>query len=348
MRVAALPGPDTAPPRRRPFVLVALGAVLALVIGGTAIGFAVSTAVESGRTPIPVARSSTGPPVLVVKGFNSKWDGITRQWVRGDFRIRRFSYRGLDAAGEPRPYDRDDTHQSLRDLAREMRAQVDAFRRATGQPVGIVAESEGSLVALAYLTATPRAPVRSLVVLSPLLDPGRVYYPPSGSGGWGLAAGTVLDGISAIVGDLGPVDVSSDTPLFRSIVAEGPALRGLLRCPAPGVRELAVLPIDSGVSAPSPPHIAIPYTVRPAFHGGLLGDDTTANLVERTLQGTPDGPGGVLARCREGRAGRRVALAGSGPGAVDQPGLARQAHRAVHRGAGRAARAWVDASSVRG
>ena len=76
-----------------------------------------------------------------------------------------------------------------------------------------------------------------------------------------------------------------NTALFRSIVNEGPALRGLLRCPAPGVRELAVLPIDSGVSAPSPPQIGFPYTVRPAFHCGLLGDSTTADLVTRTLQG---------------------------------------------------------------
>src|SRR4029079_16396859 len=123
------------------------------------------------------------------------------------------------------------THQSLRDLAREMRTQVDAFHDVTGEPVGIVAESEGSLVALAYIAATPHAPVRSPVVLSPLLDPGLVYYPRSGDSGWGLAAGAVLDGISDVVGDLGPVQVSSDTALFRSIVSEGPALRGLLRCP---------------------------------------------------------------------------------------------------------------------
>ena len=271
--------------RRRPFVLVGVGGVLVLVLGGTAIGFAVSTAVESARTPIPVARARSGRPVLVVKGFNSEWDGVTRRWVDGDFRIRRFSYRGLDARGEPRPYSRADTHQSLRDLALAMREQVDAFHQATGEPVGIVAESEGSLVALTYLASTPGAPVGSLVALSPLLDPGRVYYPESGDPGWGVVSGTVLDGISDIVGDLGPVQVSSDTALFRSIVTEGPALRGLLRCPAPRVRELAVLPIDSGVSAPSPPNIAIPYTVRPAFHGGLLGDQTTSDLVQQTLDG---------------------------------------------------------------
>jgi hypothetical protein len=293
--------------RRRPFVLVGVGGVLVLVLGGTAIGFAVSSAVESSRSPIPVARSRTGAPVLVVKGFNSKWDGVTRRWVQGDFRIRRFSYAGLDAAGEPRPYGRAATHQSLRELALEMRAQVDAFHRATGRPVGIVAESEGSLVALAYLAATPHAPVRSFVALSPLLDPGRVYYPPSGDAGWGLAAGAVLDGISDIVGDLGPVQVSSDTPLFRSIVNEGPALRGLLRCPAPGVHELAVLPIDSGVSAPSPPQIGFPYTVRPAFHGGLLGDSTTADLVTRTLQGEPASTSGFW------RSAEKVVQAGASP-----------------------------------
>jgi hypothetical protein len=293
--------------RRRPFVLVGVGGVLALVLGGTAIGFAVSSAVESSRTPLPVARGQSGSPVLVVKGFNSKWDGVTRRWVKGDFRIRRFSYAGLDADGEPAPYEREATHQSLRDLAREMRTQVDAFHDVSGEPVGIVAESEGSLVALAYLAATPHAPVRSLVVLSPLLDPGRVYYPRSGDSGWGLAAGTVLDGISDVVGDLGPVQVSSDTALFRSIVSEGPALRGLLRCPAPGVRELAVLPIDSGVSAPSPPKIGIPYTVRPAFHGGLLGDSTTADLVTRTLHDRPVGTSGFW------RFTEKVVQAGASP-----------------------------------
>ena len=39
--------------RRWPFALVGLGAVLALVVGGTAVGFAVSAAVEAGRTPPP-------------------------------------------------------------------------------------------------------------------------------------------------------------------------------------------------------------------------------------------------------------------------------------------------------
>ena len=274
-------------PRRRPFAVVGLAAVLALVIGGTAIGFAVAVAVEGARSPVPRARANaTGPPVLVVKGFNSRWeDGVTRQWVRGNYRIRRFSYRGLDDQQTPRPYERADTHRSLRALVREMRRQVDAFADATGKPVDIVAESEGSLVARTYLAATPDAPVRSLVLLSPLLSPGRVYYPPVGDEGWGAVSGLVLDGLARAVSLLGPVDVSADTPLFRSVVDQAPALRALLGCKLPGVRELAVLPLDSGTSAPPPVEFGIPHTFRPAFHGGLLGDATTARLVGRVLHG---------------------------------------------------------------
>jgi hypothetical protein len=55
----------------------------------------------------------------------------------------------------------------------------------------------------------------------------------------------------------------------------------------PGVRELAVLPLDSGVSAPSPVEVEVPHAWVPAFHGGLLGDGTTATLVGRVLRGEP-------------------------------------------------------------
>ncbi len=49
------------------------------------------------------------------------------------------------------------------------------------------------------------------------------------------------------------------------------------------VRQLAVLPLDTGVSAPSPSSFRIPYTVVPAFHGGMLDDETTASVVTRTV-----------------------------------------------------------------
>jgi uncharacterized membrane protein YuzA (DUF378 family) len=283
----------TPPARRRPFAVVGLAGVLVLVVGGTAIGFAVSVAVEGARTPLPRARAdATGPPVLIVKGFNSKWDGVTRRWVDGDYRIRRFSYAGLDVDGAPEPYDRPATHDSLRVLARKMREQVDALAEDTGEPVRIVAESEGALVTLTYLAATPDAPVRAAVLLSPLLAPGRVYYPPLGDSGWGVVSGTVMAGVATALGAVGPVDVSPDTPLFRSILDQAPPLQSLLRCPVPGVRELAILPLDSGVSAPAPVEAEIPHAWVPAFHGGLLGDGTTAGLVGKVLRGEPT-PGSV-------------------------------------------------------
>ena len=187
--VGALAGRSPAP-RRRPFVLVGLAGVVALVVGGTAIGFGVAVAVEDARTPLPeVSATASGPPVLIVKGFNSDWDGVTRQWVKGNYRIRRFSYRGLDEKGAPRTYERGDTHASVQVLARKMRRQVDALHDATGQRVNIVAESEGALIAQAFLAGTPHAPVRTMVLLSPLLEPGRVDYPELGHAGLGDRVG---------------------------------------------------------------------------------------------------------------------------------------------------------------
>jgi hypothetical protein len=283
--VHALAG-RTVVPRKRPFAVVGLFAVLVLVTGGTTIGFAVSLAVENARTPPPEVRAgASGPPVLIVKGFNSKWDGVTRQEVSGSFRIRRFSYRGLDSRDEPERYQRSETHRPIRSLVRAMRAQVAAFRRSTGQDVNIVAESEGALVAQAYVAATSGAPVRSLVLLSPLAAPGRVFYPTLGDDGWGVATGAVMHGLASAIGGLGPVEVSPDSPLFRSMVDEEPALGVLLACPPPRVRSFAVLPLDSGVSAPAPFDIGYRYAVVPAFHGGLLGDGTTQDLIHRVLRG---------------------------------------------------------------
>jgi len=281
-------------PRRRPFAVTGLAVVLLVVVGGTAAGFAVAVAVEAGRSPLPtVPADATGSPVLVVKGFNSKWEGVTRRWVQGRHRLRRFSYAGLDDRGMPLPYERGTTHQSLPALARSMRRQVESFHAATGEPVSIVAESEGALVAQTYLAATPDAPVDAVVLLSPLLSPGRVFYPPLGENGWGVVSGTLLGGIAAALGTVGPVDVSADTPLFRSMVDEGPTLGALLACPPPGVRSFAVLPLDAGVAAPAPTNIAYAHEVVPAFHGGLLGDATTARHVEQVLDadGVPEASG---------------------------------------------------------
>jgi hypothetical protein len=288
---------DSAAPRRRPFAVIGLAVVLVVVLGGTAIGFAVSVAVESGRTPPPRApTTSAGSPVLVVKGFNSRWDGVTYRWVRGDHLIRRFSYRGLGTQRQPLTYERGDTHRGLVDLAREMRDQVVALRLQSGDDVSIVAESEGALVTQVYLAAFPHAPVDAVVLLSPLAEPGRVYYPPPGEQGWGVGAGVIMRGIAGLIGALGPVDVSADAPLFRSIVDLGPTVGSLLACPPPGIRSYAVLPIDEGVAAPAPVDVGYDHQTVAAFHGGLLGDDTTAIAIADVLDGRqPDDGSGFWA-----------------------------------------------------
>jgi hypothetical protein len=61
----------------------------------------------------------------------------------------------------------------------------------------------------------------------------------------------------------------------------------------PGVRELAILPLDSGVSAPAPVEVEISHAWVPAFHGGLLGDSSTAELVGKVLRGEPAGGAGT-------------------------------------------------------
>src|SRR5262249_54601354 len=151
---------------------------------------------------------------------------------------QRFSYRG-SREGTPLPYARDDTHRSLAALTAETTDQLDAFAHQSGRPVTIVAESEGSLLAKVYLASHPRAPVRNLVILSPLVDPGRVYYPKQGDDGWGAFGGLELSGLAWALGGVSPVDVAPDTPFLRSIVDHAPAVSGVMACPTPRVREVA-------------------------------------------------------------------------------------------------------------
>jgi hypothetical protein len=220
-----------------------------------------------------------------VSGFGTHWEGTETRRLPGAFDERRFSYRGLDGDGRPVPYDENDTHRSLADLARAMGAQVDAFHAATGRIVSIVAESEGSLVAKAYLAATPAAPVNELVMLSPLVSPARVYYPPGGREGWGVAAGVELKGLTAGLRVISPIDLTPDTPLLRSIADHAPLVRDLLTCPLPGVQQLALFPLADAVASPHPSAVGIPASVVPAFHGGLLSSGAVHKTIALRLDG---------------------------------------------------------------
>jgi hypothetical protein len=269
------------PFRPLPPVGVALFGVL--VAWGTALGFDVVTAPGHLSHDIrPPA--GAGQPVLIVGGFDSKWNGVPHATLPGRFDEQRFSYLGLGVAGEPLAYTSDDTHQSLPVLDRLMAVQVAALAAHAGQPVNVVAESEGSLVAETYLLAYPGAPVRRLVLLSPLVQPARVYY-PRGHDGWGVGAGWGLRAVAAVLEKLSPVRISTDTPLFRSMLDEAPAIRTILTCPVPGVTRLALFPLADAVAAPHPTTVGARQIVVPAFHGGLLGNPAADRAVALELEG---------------------------------------------------------------
>lgn len=281
-----------------------------IVVGGTVAGFALARTPNIARPAGAESISgldraaSAGPgaaaprlPVLVATGYRTHWDGTTQPDLPGPFVLRRFSYRGLSAAGAPLAYDAADTDKSLPDLERLMAEQVRSLHAATRRPVSIVAESEGSLVAKAYLAATPGAPIRALVMVSPLVDPARVYYPPSGVPGWGLAGGIGMEGMSDALSAVTQVQLAPSGPFLRSVVQEAPLLSPLFSCPLPGVRQFAFLPLADAVAAPGKVPSGIPVAVLPAFHGGMLGNPGVEPAIAAVLEGRPleQTPGWYLA-----------------------------------------------------
>jgi hypothetical protein len=231
--------------------------------------------------------------VLVVSGYGSLWNGRPVHPIPGHYDEIRFSYAGLDGDGRPRRYGSADTVKPLFQLARMMAAQVATFQRRTGQNVTVVAESEGALVAETYLAATPHPPVRTLVMASPLLDPGRVSYPLQGTG-WGIASRTGMEVLGSAFQRASPIDLSPTSPFLASVNHEAPLLQNLATCPLPGVSRFALLPLADAVAAPPSSRLAFPSVVLPAFHGGLLSDSSAAVLVARILRRGTVGPQGWL------------------------------------------------------
>lgn len=282
-----------------PVAIAATTAVLAL---------AVSFFFGQGRDARPPTAAPTPEdgtePVLLVAGFGSAWDGTPTDDLPAPFLDRRFSYRGLDDDGRPLPYAPAATHRSLFELVPAMRDQVRALHEATGEEVAIIAESEGTLVAKAYLGAAPDAPVDTVVLSSPLVGVSEVYYPPPGEDGWGLAGGWGVRGVTSLVSLLTAFDVSADAPLFRSILDLGPALRDVAPCPPPQARQFVLLPLGAAVTTPpiDPP---VPVEVVVALHGQTFEPANRNATVRDMLTGefrAPTGPLDVVRRVVAGAA----------------------------------------------
>jgi len=296
--------------RFRPVAPAGLVSLAVVVMAGTVAGFSVAARVPRSPGPSTLHRGTAGgpggdpapgdrprQPLLIASGYGTHWDGARSPApLPGPYIERRFSYRGLGPHG-PLPYTSADTTQPLAKLERLMAVQVQALHRLTGEPVSIVADSEGALVAKAYLAATPGAPVSTLVMVSPLVRPARVYYPPAGSQGWGLAGGAGLLTLSRTIRSVAPIPLSPSTPFLRSVVREASDLRPLLSCPLPGVRQVAFLPLADAVASPDPSPLGIPSVVFPAFHGTMLANPAADRALRAVLSGKrpPPTPGWSLA-----------------------------------------------------
>jgi hypothetical protein len=253
--------------------------------GGTGAG-ALTGADLSGpgsRASTASAKAVSGPTrvsgaVLVVEGFGSTCchSANSLRAAEPHMLVRQFSYQGLNAAGQPIPYDLAG-NMPLQVLGDRMATQVEKLYRLAGAPVDIVAESEGTLGLYAMLARHPHLPVRSVVLLSPIVQPGQL-----GQAG-GTVPGAALTTLNNLVGGMSPYGSSGAQELINSVSEVGGRYFEQVSRDR-GLSWLAVVPLADAVTLPACP---MPQNVVfvDAFHGGLLGDPSVRRIVAAFLAG---------------------------------------------------------------
>jgi len=238
----------------------------------------------TGRAqPAEAARldRSRHPPVLEVAGFGS-WcceHGRSLAYVMPGTLVQQFSYRGLDPAGHPLPYGPAASDLPLPVLGDRIAAQVWRLHARTGQPVDIVAESEGTLGVYAMLARHPDVPLAAVVLLSPIVAPGQVSYPVGG--GSARVPGDELQGVVWFVGGLSPFGTSGAQTLIESVNQVGAQFA------EQAARDhhlpwLELVPLADAVTLPA---CSLPSNVLvvPALHGALLNDPESLRIVRDFL-----------------------------------------------------------------
>jgi hypothetical protein len=259
-------------------------AAVAAALGG---GGASAAAAVSGAVS-----GATATAVLVVGGWGSSCcdaaDGLRA--VLPGVPMRQFSYEGLNTRGEPIPSGADADDLSLPVLGDRIASQVRALHAATGRPVDIVAESEGTLGVYAMLARDPGLPLSAIVLLSPIVSPGQLSYPPAADGS--SVSEAALDELNNLVGNISPYGPGGAEDLLSSVSRLGAryfddlvsAAAGSGGAGGPSIRYLAVVPLADAVTLP---YCSLPagVIVVPALHGGLLGDPTVLPMVSAFLSG---------------------------------------------------------------
>jgi hypothetical protein len=222
--------------------------------------------------------------VVYVGGYDSAFNGVAI-----DPRLEVFSYQGLDRQGRPLPYGDSATHESVDRSAQLLARQVSTIHERTRLPVALVGESEGTVVIRKFLDTMPHTEVSAAVLMSPLVRPGRIYYPPPGAtAGWGVAAGSELRGLLWLVRLTDDSGISPDEPFVRSILDNAPLYRDRMLCPVPGVRMIAFVPTAEGSVIPPGLRPGIPVLEVPGVHAGLGGRaEIQANVQRFLASGSP-------------------------------------------------------------
>jgi hypothetical protein len=232
---------------------------------------------DQGGQSKPVTAAKHAGAVLVVEGFGSSCchAADSLRAAEPGMLVRQFSYLGLNAAGQPIPYGPAAGDLSIQALGDRMAAQVDQLSQQAGVPVDVVAESEGTLGLYAMLARHPHVPVKSVTLLSPIIEPGQL----------GQAGGTVpsaaLTTLNNLVGGMSPYGSSGAQELIESVSKVGARYFEEVSRDRT-LPWLAVIPLADAVTLPACPWPQNVIFVD-AFHGGLLGNASVRQLVEGFL-----------------------------------------------------------------
>jgi len=217
--------------------------------------------------------------VLVVEGFGSSCchAADTLRAAEPGMLVRQFSYLGLNAAGQPVPYGPAAGDLSIQVLGDRMAAQVESLYGQVGVPVDVVAESEGTLGLYAMLARHPHVPVKSVTLLSPIVEPGQLGQ------AYGTVPGAALTTLNNLVGSMSPYGSSGADALIDSVSQVGARYFELVSRQW-SLPWLAVIPLADAVTLPACPW---PQNVIfiDGFHGGLLGYASVRQMVEAFLSG---------------------------------------------------------------
>ncbi|MBO0805611.1 MAG: hypothetical protein J2P25_21355, partial [Nocardiopsaceae bacterium] len=198
---------------------------------------------------------------------------------------------GLDARGRPLRSGPEADDVPLPKLGDMLAAQLKALHDQVGGRVDVVAESEGTLGVYAMLDRHPGLPVGSVVLLSPIVAPGQVSYPPRTEG---LPVPEyALSTLNHLVGGMSPYGPVGAAKLLGSVAKLGARyFDHVTTADGTGIRWLAVIPLADALTLPAcalPPDVVLV----PALHGGLLGDAGVLPMVSSFLAGHQAVPPGA-------------------------------------------------------